>query len=102
MPRVSWLDSTGQESNRHMAAEGSPRTLCGYDFVACFNEGIWKPYRTGRNKGDCPHCIELAKEQGVNTKTWHSLIPERDIMELPVSSKRKQDVMKYWHKRLSK
>ena len=102
MPKVSWLDSTNQESNRHIAAEDGTRTLCGYAFMSCFSSGIWKPYRTGRNKGDCPHCIELAKSNGISTKNWHSSVPERDTTQLPVSSQRKQDITKYWRKRLSK
>lgn len=96
MPKVSWLDSTGQESNRHIAVEGETRTLCGYAFLSCFQQGVWTPYRTGRTKGDCPHCIKLAKEQNVSTKIWHSTVPERDIQTLPISSKRKQDITRYW------
>lgn len=86
MAKVSWLDSANQESNRHIAAEGSAGTLCGYAFKLMFESGIWTPYRTGRRRGDCPVCVGLAKAKGVDRKSWHSSVPQRDFFAIPRST----------------
>lgn len=92
MPKVSWLDSVRMPARIHIAEESGDRTLCGYAFLAMFNDKIWTPYRNSRKHGVCPVCIKRAKQMGIDIKQWHSATPERDSASLPASSIIKQRI----------
>jgi len=86
MAKIGWLDSTGMPSGIHITQEDGERTLCGYSWKWCFDVRRWVPYRVGGHRTHrCQTCFQLAKEQDIDIKHWHPVIPEQWDKE-PVSN----------------